>query len=160
MNTKALVCYFSASGVTATVAKDIADAIGGVTYEIVPKVKYTAEDLNWQNDNSRSSLEMRDAKSRPEIAGERADVDGADIVFIGFPIWWYTAPRIINTFIEDYDFNGKRVVLFATSGGSDIEKSVKDLQNTYTRVHFEGGRKLNVGTPKDELKAWASKYIN
>lgn len=141
-------------------AKDLADAIGAVTYEIVPKNKYSADDLNWHNDNSRSSKEMKDAKARPEITGERANVDDAEVIFLGFPIWWYTAPRIINSFIEDYDFNGKNVVLFATSGGSDIEKSIKDLQNTYTRVHFEGGRKLSVGITKEELKSWASKYVN
>lgn len=159
MSKKALVCYFSASGVTATMAKDIADAIGAVTYEIEPKVKYTAEDLNWQNSSSRSSLEMNDVKSRPDITGPAADVDSAEVVFLGFPIWWYTAPRIINTFLESYDFSGKEVVLFATSGGTDIERSIKDLQNTYTRIHFNGGKKLNVGVTKYELRAWASKYL-
>jgi flavodoxin len=160
MRKNGLVCYFSASGVTASVAKDIADAVGLVTYEIVPKVPYTADDLNWQKNDSRSTAEMNDTKARPEITGERANVDGADVIFLGFPIWWYTAPRIINTFLEDYDFSGKSVVLFATSGGSEIERSIKDLQNTYTRIHFDGGRKINVGTPKQELRAWASKYIN
>ncbi len=159
MSKKALVCYFSVSGVTATMAKDIADAIGAATYEIEPKVKYSADDLNWQNSSSRSSIEMNDVKARPEITGEPADVDGADVIFLGFPIWWYTAPRIINTFLENYDFSGKRVVLFATSGGTDIEKSIKDLQNTYTRIHFDGGKKLNVGASKQELRAWASTYL-
>ena len=160
MSNRALVAYFSASGVTATVGKELAAAISADTYEIVPKVKYTAEDLNWQDPNSRSSIEMKDAKSRPELADKSAPVDDTDVVFLGFPIWWYTAPRIINTFLEEYDFFGKTVVLFATSGGSDIEKSIKDLQNTYTKIHFEGGKKLNVGVTQEELKVLAGKYMN
>lgn len=160
MSKSAIVCYFSASGVTATIAKDLADAIGAVTYEIVPKRPYTADDLNWQKSDSRSSVEMNDTKSRPEIIGDPPKIDAAEVVFLGFPIWWYTAPRIINTFLEEYDFSGKHIVLFATSGGTEIEKSVKDLQNTYTRIHFEGGRKINVGTSKLDLRTWAFKYLN
>lgn len=159
MSKKVLVAYFSASGVTASIAKQLAGEIGADTYEIVPKNKYTSEDLNWQNDNSRSSIEMKDAKSRPELADDNAKVEGVDVIFLGFPIWWYTAPHIINTFLEQYEFSGKHVVLFATSGGTDIDKSVKDLQNTYTRIHFDGGKKFNVGISRDELKNWASKYI-
>ena len=102
---------------------------------------------------------MKDITSRPELADGNAGVEGADVVFIGFPIWWYTAPHIINSFLEEYEFSGKHVVLFATSGGTDIDKSVKDLQNTYTRIHFDGGRKFNVGISRDELKNWANKYI-
>ena len=132
MSKKVLVAYFSASGVTASIAKQLASEIGADTYEIVPKNKYTSEDLNWQNDNSRSSIEMKDAKSRPELADDNAKVEGVDVIFLGFPIWWYTAPHIINTFLEQYEFSGKHVVLFATSGGTDIDKSVKDLQNSYT----------------------------
>lgn len=159
MSKTALVCYFSASGVTATMAKNIADAIGAVTYEIEAKVPYTSEDLNWQNNNSRSSKEMLDAKARPELGGEPPKIDNYEVIFLGFPVWWYTAPRIINTFLEEYDFSGKHVVLFATSGGTDIDKSIKDLQNTYTRIHFDGGKKLDVGATKKELRDWASKYI-
>lgn len=159
MSKKVLVAYFSASGVTASIAKQLAGEIGADTYEIVPKNKYTSEDLNWQNDKSRSSIEMKDAKSRPELADDNAKVEGVDVIFLGFPIWWYTAPHIINTFLEQYEFSGKHVVLFATSGGTDIDKSVKDLQNTYTRIHFDGGKKFNVGISRDELKNWASKYI-
>ena len=159
MSKKVLVAYFSASGVTASIAKQLAGEIGADTYEIVPKNKYTSEDLNWQNDKSRSSIEMKDAKSRPELADDNAKVEGVDVIFLGFPIWWYTAPHIINTFLEQYEFSGKHVVLVATSGGTDIDKSVKDLQNTYTRIHFDGGKKFNVGISRDELKNWASKYI-
>ena len=160
MGKKALVAYFSASGVTAKVAKELASSIEADIYEIVPKEKYTAEDLNWQDEKSRSSIEMKDVTSRPDIANNSANVDDADVIFIGFPIWWYTAPHIINSFLESYDFAGKHVVLFATSGGSNIEKSVKDLQNTYTRIRFDGGKKIIVGTSQDELKAWAGKYIS
>ncbi len=159
MSKRALVAYFSASGVTATVGKQLAEVIGADTYEIVPKDKYTADDLNWQNQNCRSSVEMKDAKSRPALANFDANIDDADVVFIGFPIWWNTAPHIINSFLEEYEFNGKHVVLFATSGGNDIDKSVKDLQNTYTRIHFDGGKKINVGTSDEEIKAWAMKYL-
>jgi flavodoxin len=160
MGKKALVAYFSASGVTAKVAKELASSIEADIYEIIPKEKYTAEDLNWQDEKSRSSIEMKDVTSRPDIADNSANVDDADVIFIGFPIWWYTAPHIINSFLESYDFAGKHVVLFATSGGSNIEKSVKDLQNTYTRIRFDGGKKIIVGTSPDELKAWAGKYIS
>ena len=159
MSKIALVAYFSASGVTASIANQLAAEIGADIYEIIPKNRYTSEDLNWQNEFSRSSIEMKDITSRPELGGTPANVEGVDVVFIGFPIWWYTAPHIINSFIEEYEFSGKHVVLFATSGGTDIDKSVKDLQNTYTRIHFDGGKKFNVGISRDELKAWASKYI-
>jgi len=160
MKKNALVAYFSASGVTAKVAKQLAASINAESYEIVPKKKYTAEDLNWQDEKSRSSIEMKDVASRPEIADDSANVDGADVIFIGFPIWWYTAPHIINSFLETYDFAGKHVVLFATSGGSNIEKSIKDLSNTYTRIRFDGGKKISVGTSSDELKAWAGKFLS
>ncbi|SFU69224.1 flavodoxin [Butyrivibrio sp. INlla21] len=159
MSKKILVAYFSASGVTASIANQLAAEIGADIYEIAPKNRYTSEDLNWQNEFSRSSIEMKDITSRPELADGNAGVEGADVVFIGFPIWWYTAPHIINSFLEEYEFSGKHVVLFATSGGTDIDKSVKDLQNTYTRIHFDGGKKFNVGISRDELKNWANKYI-
>ena len=159
MSKKVLVAYFSASGVTASIGNQLAAEIGAETYEIVPKDRYTTEDLNWQNEFSRSSVEMKDAKSRPELGGGSVNIENYDIVFLGFPIWWYTAPHIINTFLELHEFSGKHVVLFATSGGTDIDKSVKDLQNTYTRIHFDGGRKFNVGVSRDELKNWANKYI-
>ncbi len=159
MSKKVLVAYFSASGVTASIANQLAAEIGADIYEIVPRNRYTSEDLNWQNELSRSSIEMKDITSRPELGGGVANVEGADLIFLGFPIWWYTAPHIINSFLEEYEFSGKHVVLFATSGGTDIDKSIKDLQNTYTRIHFDGGRKFNVGISRDELKSWASKYI-
>ncbi len=121
---KTLVVYFSASGVTAKVAKNLAEAAGAELFEIRPAVPYTQADLNWHDNNSRSSVEMRDASARPEIAERVEDMGKYEVIFIGFPIWWYVAPHIINTFLESYDLSGKKIVLFATSGGSDSGKAV------------------------------------
>ena len=120
---KTLVAYFSASGETARLAKTIAGVTGGDLFEIRPEQPYTAADLNWNDTKSRSTLEMNDAKSRPAISGRVADMAQYDVVFVGFPIWWYQAPRIIETFLEGYDFAGKTVVPFATSGGSGMGKT-------------------------------------
>ena len=125
-----LVAYFSASGVTGSVAKKLAEATGADIYEIKPAVKYTSADLNWQDSNSRSSIEMKDKTSRPEIADKNADISGHDVIFLGFPIWWYIAPTIINTFLEAYDFSGKKIILFATSGGSGFGKAVDGLKSS------------------------------
>ena len=125
---KILVTFFSASGVTEKLAKDIRELTGGDLYEIRPAAVYTKEDLDWRNKASRSTIEMNDPASRPEMADNDADVAGHDVVFVGFPIWWYTAPRIINSFLEAYDFEGKKVILFATSGGSGIGKTKEDLE--------------------------------
>ena len=125
---KKLVAYFSASGTTARVADNLAKAAGADLYEIKPAVSYTKEDLNWMNKQSRSSVEMRDKSSRPALADTDADIAAYDTIFIGFPIWWYIAPTIINTFLEAYDFSGKKIVLFATSGGSGFGKAVDSLQ--------------------------------
>ena len=113
----ALVAYFSATGTTAKAAKALANAVGGELYEIKPAVPYTSADLNWMDKNSRSSVEMKDAHSRPALADTDAPVAGHDVIFLGFPVWWYVAPTILNTFLEAYDFTGKTIVLFATSGG-------------------------------------------
>ncbi len=125
---KILVTYFSASGATGKVAKDIRELTGGDLYEIRPKDLYTKEDLDWRNKSSRSTLEMTEPASRPELADKDADIAGHDFIFVGFPIWWYTAPRIINSFLEAYDFDGKKVIVFATSGGSGIGKIKEDLE--------------------------------
>lgn len=127
MAKKTLVAYFSASGVTARLAKVIAEAAGADLFEIQPEVPYTKEDLDWTNKNSRSSLEMNDPNSRPAIAGQVEDMEQYDTIFIGFPIWWYVEPRIIDTFLERYDFSGKTLIPFATSGGSGISKAEKSL---------------------------------
>ena len=125
---KKLVAYFSASGITAGVAKKLAKEANADIYEIKPAVPYTKADLNWQDKNSRSSIEMSDHNSRPEIADKNADISKYDTIYLGFPIWWYIAPTIINTFLESYDFSGKKIILFATSGGSGFGKTVQNLQ--------------------------------
>jgi len=157
--TKNLVVYFSASGVTRNVAKNLAEASGADIYEIKPKVPYTQEDLNWMDKNSRSSVEMKDPKSRPEIIKEDLEIKDYDIIFLGFPIWWYIAPKIINTFLESYNFSGKTIVLFATSGGSGFGRTVENLKPSvaYTTKILEG-RIFNNNPVKEVLKQWASIY--
>ena len=125
---KKLVAYFSASGVTADAAKKIAQAVNADLYEICPEVSYTAADLNWQDKNSRSSVEMNDRTFRPAIADKNAKAEEYDVIFLGFPIWWYTAPTIVNTFLESYDISGKTIILFATSGSSGFDKAAADLK--------------------------------
>ena len=152
---KKLVAYFSASGVTANVAKNLAQATGSELYEIKPAVKYTSQDLNWNNSNSRTSIEMRDKSSRPELADKNAKLDGVDIVYLGFPIWWYVAPTIINTFLESYDFRGKTIILFATSGGSGFGEAVNGLKPSAPGAVIKEGKLFRRNTSVDELKKWA-----
>ena len=155
---KTLVAYFSASGVTADAAKKLAEAEGADLYEISPQVPYTAGDLDWTNKRSRSTLEMTDKSSRPALADRDADVAGYDTILLGFPIWWGTAPRIVNTFLESYDFSGKTVVLFATSGGSGFGGTAEDLKKSVSgdTVIREG---ILVHSKKDEAfwADWAKK---
>ena len=125
---KTLVAYFSASGVTAKVADKLADALGADIYEIRPETPYTKADLNWMDKKSRSTIEMNDKTIRPAIADKNARIDEYNTIFLGFPIWWYVAPTIINTFLESYDFTGKKIILFATSGGSKFGKTVEELK--------------------------------
>ena len=138
-----LVAYFSASGVTEAKAKELAKVIGADLYEIAPAVRYTSADLNWMNKKSRSSVEMNDKSSRPALAETEHDFSAYDVIYIGFPIWWYTAPTIINTFLETFDFSGKKIVLFATSGGSGIDRAVRDMQKQYPALNIAGGKLLN-----------------
>ena len=140
---KVLTAYFSASGVTARVAREISEAVGSDLYEIAPKEPYTESDLDWRDENSRSSVEMKDSACRPEIAVPVKDMDTYDTVFLGFPIWWYVEPRIVDTFLESYDFSGKKVIPFATSGGSGIENVEKHLRDEYPSISFLKGRLLN-----------------
>ena len=125
---KKLVAYFSASGRTAKVAEKLANELGAELYEIKPEVKYTKADLNWMNKKSRSSVEMNDKSFRPAIITGDVDISGYDTVYLGFPIWWYVAPTLINTFLEAYDFQGKRIILFATSGSSGFGNTAAELQ--------------------------------
>ena len=133
---KKLVAYFSASGVTAKVAETLAEAIGADIFEIEPKVPYTEVDLNWMDKKARSTIEMNDPASRPEIAVKRDNMKDYDTIFVGFPIWWYVAPTIINTFLESYDLTGKTIIPFATSGGSDI--GIRSLRRGLKDLDFKG----------------------
>lgn len=155
---KKLVAYFSASGTTANVAKNLANAAGADIYEIKPAVPYSKADLNWMDKQSRSSVEMRDKSSRPELSDTDANIEDYDTFFIGFPIWWYIAPTIINTFLETYDFSGKKVVLFATSGGSGFGKAVASLQPSAPKATITEGAILNGNPDKAKLKAFADKF--
>ncbi len=155
---KKLVAYFSASGTTAAVAENLAKAAGTDLYEIKPAVAYTRADLNWQDKNSRSSVEMRDKSSRPELADTNANIAEYDTIFVGFPVWWYVAPTIINSFLEAYDFSGKKVVLFATSGGSGFGKAVSGLQPSAPKAEIVEGEILNGRPNGAKLKAFADKY--
>lgn len=152
----ALVAYFSASGTTAKAAKVLAKAAGADLYEIKPAVPYTRADLNWMDKGSRSSVEMNDKHSRPALADTDAPIARHDVIFLGFPIWWYVAPTIINTFLESYDFTGKTIVLFATSGGSGLGKSAVGLRSSAPGSKILDGRLLNGRLNEGDLKAWVS----
>lgn len=152
---KRLVAYFSASGVTAGAAELLAEAAGADLYEIKPEIPYTKEDLNWRDKQSRSTVEMNDKTFRPAIADKSANISEYDVIFIGFPIWWYVAPTIINTFLESYDFSGKTIVLFATSGGSGFGKTMEALKGSVSDTTvIKEGRLLNGKQSKEELAAW------
>lgn len=140
---KKLVAYFSATGTTERVAKDLAEALGADLFEIEPAQKYTREDLNWNNKRSRSTVEMKDDSARPEIAGRIENPDDYDTIFVGFPIRWYLAPRIIESFLEAYDFSGKTLVPFATSGGSRMGRIPSQLKKAAPRANWKEGKVLN-----------------
>lgn len=153
---KTLVAYFSASGVTKRVAQNLAVAAEADIYEIRPAVPYTSADLNWMDKNLRSTIESKDRSSRPELADKDADIAAYDRVFVGFPIWWYTAPAIIKTFLESYDFSGKTIVLFATSGGSGLGNTAKDLEQSCPGAVIREGKLLNGNPSREALKEWAA----
>ncbi len=152
-NHKVLVAYFSATGTTARTAQKVANAIGGELYTITPAQPYTDADLDWHDKQSRSSVEMNDPKARPALGGKRLDVSNYDVVFIGYPIWWNLAPRIINTFIESHDLKGKTVIPFATSGSSSITGSVATLKRTYPTLNWKEGSLLNRAEEKN-IHTW------
>lgn len=154
-----LVAYFSVSGVTANVAKTLASAIDADLYEIKPKTPYTRADVDWTNRKSRSSLEMRDKTYRPELADTNANIRAYDTIYLGFPIWWYVAPTIVNTFLETYDFTGKKIVLFATSGGSGFGNTKAELQRSAEGANIVEGKLLNGRPTIAELKVFAEKYL-
>ena len=153
---KTLVTYFSASGVTKGAAQELAGIIGADLFEIVPEQRYTDADLDWRDKKSRSTIEMNDKSSRPALKdGGKVDLSKYDVVYVGFPIWWYTAPTIINTFIEANDFTGKTIVPFATSGGSNIKTACEDLQATYPNYKIGEGKLLN-SIDKADIEKWAA----
>ena len=151
---KVLVSYFSASGVTKRVAEKISAAINSDIFEIEPKTKYTSEDLDWTNKQSRSSLEMSDKNSRPAIVNKVENIDNYDTVIIGFPVWWYTAPTIINTFIEENNLKNKKIYIFVTSGGSSETGSIKDLKEKYPNLNFISAKRFTGNESIDDYKNW------
>ena len=154
---KILVAYFSASGVTAKAAKNLAKAANADLYEITPAKPYTNDDLNWQNKKSRSSIEMADKTFRPALAGTNADISKYDTILLGFPIWWYVAPTIVNTFLESYDFSGKTIILFATSGGSGFGNTVRELKPSVSDdTVIREGKILNGNPTVSELEKWVN----
>ena len=155
---KTLVAYFSASGVTAKLAKTLAGAIGADLFEIRPEVPYTSADLNWNDPKSRSSVEMNDKSFRPAVSGKVEDMGQYDRVFVGFPIWWYVAPTIINTFLEQYDLTGKTVIPFATSGMSGMGQTNRELQGSCRGANLVEGKRFANGTEAAELTAWADTF--
>ena len=157
---KYITICFSASGVTKKTASLIADTLSSELVEIVPKVPYTKEDLNWRNKSSRTTLEMSDKSSRPEITNDKVDLSGVETVFLGFPIWWYIAPTIVNTFLEANDFSGKRIVLFATSGGSDFGKTVQFLKNSVSPdTEIVEGRVFSSRADDKDITDFANSYL-
>jgi len=150
-----LVAYFSAGGVTARVARKLAEATGAVLYDICPAIPYTPADLDWTNAQSRSSVEMNDRECRPRMLDCGAPVAAMDMIFVGFPVWWYREPPIIDTFLETYDFSGKTIVPFATSGGSDIGEEAPRRMAEISGAEVLPGKRFAPSVSKEQLKAWA-----
>lgn len=153
---KILVAYFSATGTTAQAAEKLANVTGGELYAITPAKSYTSADLDWNDKQSRSSVEMNDPKSRPEIKGKKENIADYDVIFIGYPIWWDLAPRIVNTFIESHDLKGKTIIPFATSGGSSLAGSAAALKRAYPALKWKEGRLLN-RADENSIRAWLDK---
>lgn len=156
---KILVSYFSASGVTARVAQKLSQAIDGDLHEITPAQPYSQADLDWTNPQSRSSQEMKNKAYRPAIQNEVKNMDDYDVIFIGFPIWWYVAPTIINTFLEQYDLSGKTIIPFATSGGSGMGNTTQELKVSCGNAKLYQGRRFDSQVDVDTLKTWAESFL-
>lgn len=148
-----LVTYFSASGVTKEVATKLAKFLNASLQEIEPRQRYTNDDLNWMNNKSRSSLEMKDKSSRPEFI-DNFDLSNYDVIFVGFPVWWYREPSIIDTFLEAYDFSDKKIVLFATSGSSGIDGAIKNVKSLKGNLNVIDGKRLSSNPGEEEIKSW------
>lgn len=157
MNKRILVAYFSATGTTKSVAEDLAAVTGGDLFEIAPAQPYTASDLDWRNAHSRSSLEMGDPNSRPQMASRLENAGDYDIILLGFPIWWYVAPTIVNTFLESIDCTGKTIILFATSGGSGFGETISHLSDSAPGAKMKEGQILNGEPSRAKLKGWLQK---
>lgn len=155
---KTLVAYFSASGITAKLANTLAETVGADLYEIRPAEPYTNADLDWTNKKSRSSREMEDKSFRPAIAGKVENMEQYDRIFVGFPIWWYVAPTIINTFLEQYDLTGKTVIPFATSGMSGMGNTNAELRDSCKGANLKEGKRFGARAKASELKSWAEKF--
>ncbi len=153
MQSKIMIVYFSATGTTADAAYMIADITGGKLFEIVPQQAYTSEDLNWHSKKSRSSVEMNNPQSRPALQEDQEDIVSCKTIFIGYPIWWDLAPRVINSFIEKHNLAGKTLIPFATSGGSSINNSVVELRKAYYDLNWQDGRLLN-GSSREAIQHW------
>lgn len=152
---KKLVACFSATGTTQKVAQTLSEAINGDLYEIKPEVPYTKADLDWTDAQARSTIEMKKRSFRPPITDKKANVDDYDLIFLGFPIWWYIAPTIINTFLESYDFSGKTIVLFSTSGGSGFGRTLINLKRSLDdSTTIIEGKILDSAETKESLKSW------
>ncbi len=151
---KTLVAYFSATGTTKGLAEKVAKACGGDLFEIVPAEKYTAADLDWTNDKSRSSVEMKDKSFRPAVASKVDDMGVYDTIYIGFPIWWYVAPTIVNTFLEQYDMSGKTIHLFATSGSSGMGGTVADLEPSAKGAVFGKAERMPASASQEQVDQW------
>ena len=156
---KALVAFFSASGVTAKLAENLSKAIGADLHEIKPQTPYTNDDLNWMNKKSRSSVEMSDKSFRPAVANKVENMADYDVIFVAFPIWWYVAPTIINTFLEQYDLTGKTVVPLATSGGSGMGSTNSGLAPSCKGADLKEGKRFAANASAAELKSWAEKFL-
>ena len=150
---KTLITYFSCSGNTKKVALKLKEVLEGDIFEIAPSIPYTIDDLNWEDENSRSSVEMKDDNSRPSIKNKITNINDYKNIYVGFPIWWYTAPRIINTFLESYDFTNKKVYLYATSGGSSLDNTYLELTKLYPNINFSKTRVFSPNISTVELKS-------
>lgn len=153
---KVLIAYVSMTGTTARTAQMLANVTGGELYEIEPEKRYTNADLNWRNEQSRCYVEMHDLKFRPTLKGNKTNIADYETIYIGFPIWWNIAPTLLNTFIEAHDLKGKTVIPFATSGGSTIDNSVKELKKAYPDINWQEGKLLN-GASEQTIREWTSK---
>ena len=150
---KVLISYFSASGNTKKVAEKVATSVGGDLFEIEPKERYTEEDLNWMNKQSRTSVEMNE-NIKPEIANKVSNLNEYDKVIIAFPVWWYKEPTIIDKFLDENDMSGKEIYVFVTSGGSSVDASYKSLQNNYSSLNFVSGKKFTGSESEEEYRNW------